>query len=477
MILSQEQIERYIRQIVIPEIKEAGQRLIIESSIFAFTGDTKSGAPLLYYLASSGVGHISCCFIDSHGYERIFENVRDINNECKIDMVDIETKDESEHSLSQRDFTLIILLFEESKIEEVLRNYSHTEMLSKPAPMIIAIYNEWKGFINFFDKAEDMVKWYSNLNLEDNILVHERLRDDGSIFSSGLLGAIAAIEAIKFSLKLGSNCKKPLYFDLLKMEFIRDDLQGINTFQMVRSIEADNDTKKNINKLKDKKVLIVGTGGLGSPAALALSSAGIGRIGLVDYDSVEISNLNRQILHSTSRIGMAKVESAEEFIKNTCNDVNIIKYNINLDRHNVLEIMDNYDVIIDCVDNFQTRYLLNDASYFAGKPLIEAGVVRFNGLNMTILPCKTPCYRCLFPDIPKKDSIPSCAEMGVLGPIPGVMGFIQGAEAYKLLTGYGELLTNKIMYFDALDLDFNVIIVDRTNRCKLCGASPSINGI
>lgn len=487
MILSREQINRYLRHIIIPEISGKGQKKIIESSVFIIANEAKDAAYLLHYLAASGVGNISCCFIDLKGYEKLFDNVRDLNNDCTIELIDIKTLNQENSLFFQKDFSISVFLLQKNKIRDILINYPGIENIYKLSSTIFAFYDGWKGFIQFFDNSDGLIKMCLNLKDLSNYELQERPEKEGSVFSTGLLGAIGAIEVIKFILGIGSKCEKPLFFDLLSMEFNRSDSLNISDFFSCRKLIIDYKREENSlehmenlklfkipKALKDCKVLIVGTGGLGSPAALALASAGIGTIGLMDYDSVELSNLNRQILHSTSRIGMPKVESAKKFIKNTFNDINIITYNLGLNRDNVMDIISEYDVIIDGVDNFPTRYLLNDACYFAGKPMIEAGAVRFSGLNMTILPKVGTCYRCLFPDIPEAGSIQSCAEVGVLGPVPGVMGFIQAAETVKLLLDKGELLVNKIMYFDAMDLDFDVISIAKTTKCKLCGTGPSI---
>lgn len=480
MILSREQINRYLRHIIIPEISGQGQKKIIEADIFIFGDEVNAATYLIYYLAAAGVGNISCSFIDANGYEKLFNNVRDINNDCNIKLIDNNNLKHDRPFFYEKDYRTSVFLLKKSQINDVIKNYSGIQSSSKLVSTIFAIYDGWKGFIQFFDNSEDFEKMALELNDISNNGLQEKSEKEGLNLSTGILGAIGGIEVIKCILDIGSKCEKPLFIDLLSMEFIRSDIFNIKNFFL--NIEKGNNfenadrlkTYHFSKPLKDSKVLIVGTGGLGSPAALALAGAGVGTIGLLDYDSVEVSNLNRQIIHSTSRIGIAKVESAKRFIESTYRDVNIITYNVGLNRNNVMETIKEYDIIIDGVDNFPTRYLLNDACYFAGKPMIEAGAVRFSGLNMTILPGVGACYRCLFPDIPESGSIQSCDEVGVLGPVPGVMGFIQAAETLKLLLGRGELLVNKIMYFDAMDLDFEVIRVDKAVKCKLCGDVPSI---
>ena len=253
------------------------------------------------------------------------------------------------------------------------------------------------------------------------------------ILSCCILGALTTIESIKLVLKIGIILDKPLYFDLLTMVFSKLEDKCINSTIMdflnkdssQNPLDINIDKSNNANKLSESKVLIVGTGGLGSPVAYALSRVGIGTIGVVDYDKVDTSNLNRQILHSTSRIDMPKVESAEIFIKKINPNINVVTYNTSLNIHNAINIISDYDVIIDAVDNFPARYLLNDACFFTNKPLVDAAAVRFPGVILSILPKKGPCYRCAFPAMPDQNGSMRCSEAGILGPVPGVMGFIQ----------------------------------------------------
>lgn len=227
-------------------------------------------------------------------------------------------------------------------------------------------------------------------------------------------------------------------------------------------------------KLKDSSLLIVGTGGLGSPVSLYLAAAGIGRIGLVDYDLVDESNLQRQIVHSTSTIGVPKVDSAKERLLEINPYIEIETYNFLLNRENVKDLIKDYDLIIDGTDNFHTRYLLNDAAYFAGKPLIYGSIFRFDG-QVTVFDGKRgPCYRCLYPVPPPPGTVPSCAEGGVFGVLPGVIGALQATEAIKLLLGIGEPLIGKLLLYDALNMEFRTLKLRKDPACPLCGENPTI---
>ncbi|MAS35884.1 MAG: molybdenum cofactor biosynthesis protein MoeB [Anaerolineaceae bacterium] len=222
-------------------------------------------------------------------------------------------------------------------------------------------------------------------------------------------------------------------------------------------------------KLKASSVLLIGTGGLGSPLALYLAAAGIGRIGLVDYDVVDESNLHRQIIHGESTIGMSKLDSAETRIKDINPFVQIDKYNVPLMSDNALEIFEPYDVIIDGTDNFPTRYLVNDACVKLGKPNVYGSIFRFEGQVSVFFAEEGPCYRCMFPTPPPPGLVPSCAEGGVLGILPGTVGTLQATEGIKLLLGIGEPLIGRMLLYDALEMSFMTIKVRKNPDCPVCG--------
>ncbi len=228
------------------------------------------------------------------------------------------------------------------------------------------------------------------------------------------------------------------------------------------------------HKLLRSKVLLIGAGGLGSPAAYYLAAAGVGTLGIVDSDVVDATNLQRQILHSTERIGEPKVESAKRTLEALNPDVTIVGYRERMTSENVDRIIGDYDVIIDGADNFPTRYLLNDASIKHGKPVVHGSIYRFEGQVTVFKPHAGPCYRCLFPAPPPPEMAPSCAEAGVLGVLPGVIGTIQANEAIKLLLGIGEPLVGRYLLFDALDATFREVKLRRDPDCPVCGTHPTI---
>ena len=222
-------------------------------------------------------------------------------------------------------------------------------------------------------------------------------------------------------------------------------------------------------KLLDSKVLLLGAGGLGSPAALYLAAAGVGTIGIIDMDVVDASNLQRQILHNTDRIGDRKVDSAKKTLTLINPDVNVVTYDVRLGADNILDIIGGYDVIVDGTDNFPTRYLVNDASLLKRIPVINGSIFRFEGQATVFNPYEGPCYRCLLPEPPPAELAPSCSEAGVLGVLPGIVGSIQAVEAIKVLLGIGDTLQGRLLAYDALEQSFRTFKVRRDPACPACG--------
>ncbi|MBC8481067.1 MAG: molybdopterin-synthase adenylyltransferase MoeB [Planctomycetes bacterium] len=227
-------------------------------------------------------------------------------------------------------------------------------------------------------------------------------------------------------------------------------------------------------KLLSSKVLIVGTGGLGSPVALYLAAAGVGTIGIVDGDKVDLSNLQRQIIHHTSDVGIEKVKSADNKIQAINPDVTVKTYHQLAKADNIRDIIREYDFVIDGTDNFAAKFLINDACYFEKTAFSHAGILRFIGQLMTILPGQSTCYRCVFNSPPPANAGPSCSQAGVLGVLPGVIGTLQATEAIKYLLGLGELLTDKLLTYDALAMNFRTVNFKRNPDCPLCGQNPKI---
>ena len=231
-------------------------------------------------------------------------------------------------------------------------------------------------------------------------------------------------------------------------------------------------------QLFQSKVLMLGAGGLGSPAAMYLAAAGIGKIGIIDADLVDVSNLQRQIIHKTADVGRPKVDSAADFIRNLNPDVEVVSLRMRLDSSNARELLKDWDVVLNGCDNFPTRYLLNDAAFFAGVPVVDGSIFRFEG-QVTIYDPRRggPCYRCLYPEPPPPELAPSCAEAGVLGVLPGIVGCLQAAETIKLLLGIGDSLQGRLLLFDALTMRFRELRLHPDPACPLCGKEPTVTDL
>ena len=249
-----------------------------------------------------------------------------------------------------------------------------------------------------------------------------------------------------------------------RLELSRDELLRYSRHLILPDVELDGQ-----QRIKAARVLLVGAGGLGSPAALYLAAAGIGTLGLVDFDVVDISNLQRQVLHGTSSVGRPKLESARVRIADLNPNVNVETHETRLTSENALEILGGYDVIVDGTDNFATRYLVNDACVLLGKPNVYGSIFRFDGQASVFCTSDGPCYRCLFPTPPPPGLVPSCAEGGVLGVLPGLIGTIQATEALKLILGAGDALVGRLLLVDALGMNFRTVRVRRDPACPACG--------
>ena len=254
------------------------------------------------------------------------------------------------------------------------------------------------------------------------------------------------------------------------MSFTNEQLERYSRHIILKGIGV-----KGQKKLAAAKVLIIGAGGLGAPAAMYLAAAGVGMIGIADADTVDLSNLQRQIIHTTDDLGKQKVESAAETMRAINTDVEVRTYNEFIYSKNILDIIADYDFILDGTDNFPAKFLINDACVMANKPFSHAGIIRFTGQLMTVVPHESPCYRCVFKDPPPKGAVPTCREAGVIGAMAGVIGSLQALEAVKYITGAGELLTGKLLTFDALAMKFHTVkLPPRGSGCAVCADSPVI---
>ena len=231
---------------------------------------------------------------------------------------------------------------------------------------------------------------------------------------------------------------------------------------------------KGQKKLLDGKVMVIGAGGLGAPIALYLAAAGVGTIGIADADVVDLSNLQRQVIHFTADVGKPKVESAREKMEAMNPDVTVRTYQEWISAANIARIIADYDFVIDGTDNFAAKFLINDACVMAGKPYSHGGILQFDGQTMTVKPGESPCYRCIFPAPPPKDAIPTCSQAGVIGVLPGVLGTIQATEAIKYLLGQGDLLAGRLLTYNALRMRFREVPVKKNAKCPVCGENPTV---
>jgi adenylyltransferase/sulfurtransferase len=255
-------------------------------------------------------------------------------------------------------------------------------------------------------------------------------------------------------------------------ELTRDETRRYSRHLMLPEVGLDGQ-----RRIKAASVLVIGAGGLGSPLLAYLAAAGVGRIGIVDGDTVDETNLQRQIIHGTRQIGLSKLDSARSFIANLNPAVTVETYDTLFTSYNALGIAAGYDVLIDGTDNFPTRYLVNDAAYLLGKPNVYGSIFRFEGQASVFCTENGPCYRCLYPEPPPPGLVPSCAEGGVLGVLPGIIGSIQACEALKLILGVGESLAGRLLRFDALQMRFHEFNLRRDPDCPLCGSAPTITGL
>ncbi len=253
------------------------------------------------------------------------------------------------------------------------------------------------------------------------------------------------------------------------MEFTEDQLQRYSRHIILPEVGG-----KGQKKILNAKVFVVGAGGLGCPVGYYLAAAGVGTIGMIDNDTVELSNLQRQIAHNTKKIGVHKVDSAKDTFESLNPDVKVIGIKERISKDNIIDLIKDYDIVVDGSDNFPTRYLVNDACVMLKKPLVSGAILRFEGQVTTILPGEGHCYRCLFEEMPPPGLVPSCQEAGVLGAITGVVGALQATEVLKLILGKGDILKNTLLIYDALKVNFRRVKVPKNPDCPVCSENPTI---
>lgn len=461
-LMNKNQIQRYLRHIIIPKISGAGQKKLLETDVLICAQSVDACDVLMNYMAASGIGQIYCLLENKNGWDSLLAQVHDLNPDISLELIEAMNV--------KVDFTIIIGDFDfATRISNVQIQLASHEF----SPTFIAVAYTWQGYVNLCSQAKsvkDFLDEFSKKNVFiEGIPNQEYFQQSGMSMSYAFMGTLMVIELIKARLNIGKLLNDTFCFNLWEMSFVNNFSISESNFQ---NLQYSFDNLK--QSLARAKVLIVGTGGLGCPAALSLTKAGIGTIGLIDFDNVELSNLNRQILHTTSKIGLLKVESAKQALKMINPDIHVDIYPTSFSRENALDIINNYDIIIDGLDNLPTRYLLNDACFFGKKPLIEAGALAFYGQVTTIVPSDSPCYRCIFPESTTSHSAPSCSEIGVLGPVPGLMGVLQAVEALKIIMGVNLSLKGRLLMYDALETDLDIVEFHRNNDCQLCSENPTI---
>lgn len=445
-----------------PRISGSGQKKLIETSVLLCAPDINTCDVLLSYMAAAGIGNIYCYIENSNDLDSILTHVHDLNPDTNIKLL--------QDTNVTTDFNIILGNYDfANKISNLIIKSAPPKL----SPTFIAIVCAWQGYVNLCKNSKLLSEFLSEVSMKcasmEDIPHQEYFEQLGTSMSYSFLGPLLTIELIKVRLNIGNILNDSFYYNLWNTSFINNISGSEGKYQ---NINYSFDGIK--QSLSHAKILIVGTGGLGCPAALTLAKSKIGTLGLIDFDNVELSNLNRQILHTTSKIGISKVESAKRALKTFNKDISIDLYKTSFSQENASNIIKNYDLIVDGLDNIPTRYLLNDACFFEKKPLVEAGALTFYGQVTTIIPGNTPCYRCIFPESETERSAPSCSETGILGPVPGLMGILQAIEAVKMIIGFNSSLKGRLLAYDSLETEFEVTKFIRNDECKLCGKNPTI---
>lgn len=458
------QIKRYLRHIIMPDIGGSGQKKLLDTKILLCAPDLNRCDFLLRYLTAMGIGHIECYLENETEWESVFDSLTDLNPDVTFRLVK-----EIPHNI---DFNLIF--GNASFIGIITKSLLEASSETSLVPTIIAVSEAWQGCFKYCDNWDALTLFQENLiqkGFPTSPQNDSKTESDslGKLLSDCFLGTLIPIELVKTILDLGALQTEIFYFDLIKLVFD-------NYFATSSTLYTHYDPIQNeiMAKLKESKILTIGAGGLGCPANLVLAKAGIKYLTLIDFDQVEISNLNRQILHTTSKIGYLKVESAKQALEALNPLLQVHTHTGAFSGENARELVGEHDLVIDGLDNFPTRYLLNDACYLEKKPLIEAGALAYYGQVMDIIPDDGPCFRCLFPESDTRIA-GSCSETGVLGPVPGVIGVLEAVEAIKRLLNLSPLLKGKLLMIDTLESSFDLFNFKKDEDCPLCGKKPSIH--
>ncbi len=363
-------------------------------------------------------------------------------------------------------------------IPELAPEDAHAKMGNGEGPVLLDVREKDEVRQGYIDGAVSIPRGFLEIQVEGTLTDKDR---PVIVYCAGGVRSLLAARTLKdmgydevFSMSEGFNGWKDR-----GLPFTKDfELSTSQLERYSRHFTLSEVGEKGQGKLLQSKVLLLGAGGLGSPTALYLAAAGIGTLGIVDFDVVDRSNLQRQILHRDADVGMPKTESAKQTINGLNPDVNVVTYQERLSSENIMEIIEGYDLVVDGCDNFPTRYLVNDACVFQGKPNVHGSIFQFEG-QVTVFDTQSggPCYRCLYPAPPPPGMAPSCAEAGVLGVLPGVVGVLQAIETIKIILGKGESLVGRLILYDALATKFREMKLRRDPGCPVCGDNPEITGL
>lgn len=464
--LSPQQVQRYLRQIIMPEISGRGQETLLKTHVRVTMPSVKWGDMMLAYLAAVGVGQITCVLQNMTKGSDFIRHVMDLNPEMQIKVI---PANEPWTPADQHTPNASIVLGP-NEFVALHRQKTENMVSADGAPLIVVEAGPWQGTL-----------WADGHNLK-----HKGVKATlpgfpgeeptvGEVLSASFGGTLAVIELVKMRLGIGHKLEKPFAYDLMNMTFWekvgdeREANQKAATHNGVEPLGALGDIELQ-QRLTKAKVLVVGSGGLGSPVSFALAKAGIGTLGLVDHDHVDLSNLNRQILHTTSRIGMPKVASGARTLEMLNPKMTVNTYQERMTASNADRLLRAYDLLLDGLDNLPSRYVANKAAVAAAKPFVSAGVLTFYGQSTSILPGDGPCYECIFPQSDDTGNAPTCEETGVLGAVPGLMGVIQAVEVIKQLCGLSPSLQHQYLMVDALEREFTIIQLPRKEACPVCGS-------
>jgi len=460
MVLTRDQIYRYMSQMLIPEIRGKGQEMLLGSRVLIYCESLEEASLALHYLAAAGVGEVRCIINDPNDCSRLQDKLSDLNSDT---MISFSSEGMPDTALIQsvtriiagsRDYVL-------NTLKDILRTGQNKHFV----PTVVSISEDWHGALQTFTERSGLESFVDELPSMSPESVQQDA-DYANRLSGYFSSLMAVIEHLKLALNVGKPMDNALYYNLSAMDFISVS----NTRELVKKLYRNAVTAKPQHEhFSASRVLIAGCGGLGSPAAYVLASLGIGKLGLWDPGTVELGDLNHEVMHASSRLGMPKARSAEIFLRDLNPGIELEIFDTTLSDIDLNEIIGRYDIVIGCMDSRKEIYLLNDACIAAGKPLLQAGALDISGLATSIIPGEGHCYRCLFPEAESSDSLPMCRETGVLGPVPGIMGIIQAAEAVKLLSGIGRSLKDRLLLFDVFDTDLYIVNNIRNYCCELCG--------